>query len=133
MGFPSLHLFQSRAKGRGAVPQDKASPRPAVELYHSALRTHSVGICASDLKCYLGAYLFWGDAHRKGYCQVPVIPGHGRAHPFVFCQQLEELQAGKIKVVPTPAANQVCAHGTAHAESNSMGRVVIPRSRMLAG
>ena len=47
-----------------------------VELYHSAPRTHSVGICASDLKCYLGAHLFWGDAHRKGYCQVPVIPGH---------------------------------------------------------
>ena len=40
------------------------------------LRTHSVGICASDLKCYLGAPLFWGDDHRTGYCQAPVIPGH---------------------------------------------------------
>ncbi len=35
-----------------------------------------VGICASDLKCYLGAALFWGDEHRVGYCQPPVIPGH---------------------------------------------------------
>ncbi|WP_280138931.1 alcohol dehydrogenase catalytic domain-containing protein [Bauldia litoralis] len=40
------------------------------------IRVESVGICASDLKCYLGAPLFWGDEHREGYCQPPVIPGH---------------------------------------------------------
>jgi threonine dehydrogenase-like Zn-dependent dehydrogenase len=40
------------------------------------VRIKSVGICASDLKCYLGAPLFWGDQHREGYCQPPVIPGH---------------------------------------------------------
>ena len=40
------------------------------------IKVGSVGICASDLKCYLGAPLFWGDAHRTGYCQPPVIPGH---------------------------------------------------------
>ena len=51
-------------------------PAPTPSPGEILLRTHSVGICASDLKCYLGAHLFWGDAHRKGYCQVPVIPGH---------------------------------------------------------
>jgi erythritol/L-threitol dehydrogenase len=40
------------------------------------IRVESVGICASDIKCYLGASLFWGDEHRIGYCQPPVIPGH---------------------------------------------------------
>ena len=40
------------------------------------VRILSAGICASDLKCYLGAPLFWGDMHREGYCQAPVIPGH---------------------------------------------------------
>lgn len=40
------------------------------------IRVDSVGICASDLKCYAGAALFWGDEHRTGYCQPPVIPGH---------------------------------------------------------
>jgi threonine dehydrogenase-like Zn-dependent dehydrogenase len=40
------------------------------------VKVDSVGICASDLKCYLGAALFWGDAHRVGYAQPPVIPGH---------------------------------------------------------
>ncbi len=40
------------------------------------VRVKSVGICASDLKCYSGAPLFWGDSTREGYCQPPVIPGH---------------------------------------------------------
>lgn len=40
------------------------------------IRVLSVGICASDIKCYSGAPLFWGDAQREGYCQPPVIPGH---------------------------------------------------------
>ena len=40
------------------------------------IKVGSVGICASDLKCYQGAPLFWGDRHRDGYCQPPVIPGH---------------------------------------------------------
>ncbi len=49
-------------------------PQPGPE--EVIVRIQSVGICASDLKCYLGAPLFWGDAHREGYCQAPVIPGH---------------------------------------------------------
>ncbi|MEZ4736400.1 MAG: alcohol dehydrogenase catalytic domain-containing protein [Caldilineaceae bacterium] len=40
------------------------------------IKVDTVGICASDLKCYLGAALFWGDAYRVGYAQPPVIPGH---------------------------------------------------------
>lgn len=49
-------------------------PEPGPE--EVVIRVQSVGICASDLKCYLGAPLFWGDQHRTGYCQPPVIPGH---------------------------------------------------------
>lgn len=49
-------------------------PEPGPE--EVVIRVKSVGICASDLKCYLGAALFWGDEHRQGYCQPPVIPGH---------------------------------------------------------
>ena len=40
------------------------------------LRVNSVGICASDLKCFLGAALFWGDGKNPGYAQPPVIAGH---------------------------------------------------------
>ncbi|MBC7871935.1 MAG: alcohol dehydrogenase catalytic domain-containing protein [Chitinophagaceae bacterium] len=49
-------------------------PQPNAE--EVIVRVKSVGICASDLKCYQGAPLFWGDKHRTGYCQTPVIPGH---------------------------------------------------------
>src|SRR5580765_1159649 len=41
------------------------------------LKIESVGICASDLKCWLGAPLFWGTKEKPGgYAQAPVIPGH---------------------------------------------------------
>jgi threonine dehydrogenase-like Zn-dependent dehydrogenase len=49
-------------------------PTPGPE--EVVIRVKSVGICASDLKCYQGAGLFWGDKFRAGYCQPPVIPGH---------------------------------------------------------
>jgi threonine dehydrogenase-like Zn-dependent dehydrogenase len=54
--------------------EERAVPRPGPG--EVVVRVMSVGICASDLKCYLGAPLFWGDAQRQGYCQPPVIPGH---------------------------------------------------------
>ncbi len=49
---------------------------PVPDVEEVVIKVQSVGICASDLKCYQGAPLFWGDAHREGYCQAPVIPGH---------------------------------------------------------
>lgn len=54
--------------------QEWAVPEPGPE--EVVIRVKSVGICASDLKCYLGASMFWGDEQREGYCQPPVIPGH---------------------------------------------------------
>jgi threonine dehydrogenase-like Zn-dependent dehydrogenase len=54
--------------------EEWAVPRPGPE--EVVIQVKSVGICASDLKCYTGAPLFWGDEHRVGYCQPPVIPGH---------------------------------------------------------
>lgn len=60
-------------------PEDyrlETRPVPEPGREEVVVRVKSVGICASDLKCYLGAPLFWGDDHREGYCQPPVIPGH---------------------------------------------------------
>jgi erythritol/L-threitol dehydrogenase len=54
--------------------EERAVPRPGPG--EVVVRVMAVGICASDLKCYLGAPLFWGDAQRQGYCQPPVVPGH---------------------------------------------------------
>ena len=61
------------------APEDyrlEEHPVPTAGPGEVLVRVESVGICASDLKCYLGAPLFWGDAHREGYCQAPIIPGH---------------------------------------------------------
>lgn len=51
-------------------------PVPVAGPGEVLVRVRSVGICASDLKCYQGAPLFWGDAQREGYCQPPITPGH---------------------------------------------------------
>lgn len=40
------------------------------------VKTLLSGVCASDVKCYTGAKMFWGDENRPAYCQAPVIPGH---------------------------------------------------------
>ena len=34
------------------------------------------GVCASDIKCYTGAPLFWGDKHRQSYVKASVIALH---------------------------------------------------------
>ena len=40
------------------------------------VKIHHCGICASDIKCYGGAALFWGDEFRQPYVEPPLIPGH---------------------------------------------------------
>lgn len=40
------------------------------------VKVRDCGICASDIKCYTGAPLFWGDDARPPYVDGPVIPGH---------------------------------------------------------
>lgn len=52
------------------VPVPHAGPGEVV------IEVAACGICASDVKCYTGAPLFWGDNHRPPYVRGPVIPGH---------------------------------------------------------
>ncbi len=51
-------------------------PVPEISPGEVLVRVLGVGVCASDIKCYTGAPLFWGDEQRQGYCEPPVIPGH---------------------------------------------------------
>lgn len=53
---------------RRPVPQ----PGPGEVL----IQIGAAGICASDMKCYAGGPLFWGENGSGGYCEAPVIPGH---------------------------------------------------------
>lgn len=52
------------------VPVPEAGPGEVV------IRVDAAGICASDVKCYTGAPMLWGDEHRVGYCQAPITAGH---------------------------------------------------------
>ncbi|MFL7807036.1 MAG: alcohol dehydrogenase catalytic domain-containing protein, partial [Anaerolineae bacterium] len=51
-------------------------PVPDVGPGEVLVRILGAGICAGDVKCFVGAPLFWGDEYRQGYCQPPVTPGH---------------------------------------------------------
>lgn len=51
-------------------------PLPQIKEDEVLLQVDAVGICASDLKCYLGAPMFWGTEDKPGYCQAPIVPGH---------------------------------------------------------
>ena len=44
--------------------EERAVPKPGSG--EVVIRVKSTGICASDIICYTGAALFWGDEHRKG-------------------------------------------------------------------
>ena len=52
------------------------APTPSPGPGEVVIKVHDCGICASDIKCYTGAPLFWGDEHRPPYVDGPVIPGH---------------------------------------------------------
>lgn len=54
--------------------EELQAPRPVAG--EVVVRVDACGICASDVKCYSGAALFWGDAHREGYAQAPITAGH---------------------------------------------------------
>ena len=54
--------------------EERLVPRPGPG--EVVVRVKQAAICASDMKCFHGAPLFWGDADRQGYCQPPVTPGH---------------------------------------------------------
>ncbi len=60
-------------------PEDyrlEESPVPTPGPGEVLIKLDACGVCASDVKCFVGAPMFWGDATRTGYVQAPVTPGH---------------------------------------------------------
>ncbi len=51
-------------------------PIPHANIGEVVIKVNACGVCASDIKCYTGAPLFWGDEQRKPYVETPVIAGH---------------------------------------------------------
>jgi threonine dehydrogenase-like Zn-dependent dehydrogenase len=40
------------------------------------IEVDACGICASDMKCFLGGELFWGKEGQPGYVEGPCVAGH---------------------------------------------------------
>lgn len=51
-------------------------PVPVPGPGEALVRVQAVGICASDLKCYHGAHMYWGDGPVPPNVDLGVIPGH---------------------------------------------------------
>ena len=51
-------------------------PVPKPDPGEVVIQVQACGICASDIKCYTGAPLFWGDERRQPYVDGPVVAGH---------------------------------------------------------
>ena len=82
------------------VPTPQAGPGEVV------VKVNACGVCASDIKCYTGAPLFWGDEHRAPYVEAPVIAGHE------FIGEVVELGEGAgekngIQIGDTAIAEQI--------------------------
>src|SRR5579871_1261108 len=52
------------------VPKPQAGPGEVV------IKMIASGICASDMKCFAGGLLFWGEHGNDGYVWPPCIAGH---------------------------------------------------------
>ena len=88
------------------LPVPKPGPGEVV------IKVKSAGICASDIKCYTGAPMFWGDERRAGYCQPPVTPGHEFVGEVVALGE----DAGELYNLSseiTPSASRSCLAGNA--------------------
>ena len=51
-------------------------PVPRVGPGEVLIRVKAAGVCASDVKCFLGAPRIWGGEGFPAYTIAPVIPGH---------------------------------------------------------
>jgi L-iditol 2-dehydrogenase len=51
-------------------------PIPQPKAGEVLVKVDAAGICASDIKCYTGGALFWGEQGEGGYCEAPVVAGH---------------------------------------------------------
>jgi len=51
-------------------------PIPHADTGEIIIKVNACGVCASDIKCFTGAPLFWGDETRRPYVETPVIAGH---------------------------------------------------------
>ncbi|MCA0296655.1 MAG: alcohol dehydrogenase catalytic domain-containing protein [Actinobacteria bacterium] len=78
-------------------------PKPVPGPGEILIRTGAVGLCGSDIKCYTGAALFWGEDGRPGYVEGTPIAGHE------FAGVVVELGEGSAEKYGVAVGDQVIA------------------------
>lgn len=80
MSIATLDTLPRRMRAVRCIgPEDyrlEELPVPAPGPGEVLIKLDACGICASDVKCFTGAPMFWGEEGRKGYVEPPVTPGH---------------------------------------------------------
>jgi L-iditol 2-dehydrogenase len=51
-------------------------PIPKAGREEVIVKVKACGVCASDIKCFKGAGMYWGDEFNPQWVKGPVIPGH---------------------------------------------------------
>ena len=64
------------AYGKNDYRFEDSYPVPQCGAGEILLKSEGSGICAGDVKCYLGASMYWGGDGMVGVCRPPFIPGH---------------------------------------------------------
>lgn len=64
------------AYGKGDYKLELNYPTPECGPDDIIIKTEGCGVCAGDLKCWHGAYMFWGDDKEAPWVKTPFIPGH---------------------------------------------------------
>jgi L-iditol 2-dehydrogenase len=77
--------------------------RPHAGPGEVVIRPGAVGICGSDIKCYTGASLFWGENGASGYVEGTPIAGHE------FAGVVVELGDGSAEKYGIAVGDQVVA------------------------
>ena len=79
-----------RATGQGKLPETMRAivayapgdyrletvPVPRAGADEIIIKVEGCGICAGDIKAYVGAESFWGGGGQPKYIKSPMIPGH---------------------------------------------------------
>lgn len=64
------------AYGKGNYKLEMNYPTPKCGADDIIIKTEGCGVCVSDLKCYHGAAMYWGDDVQPAWVETPFIPGH---------------------------------------------------------
>src|ERR1700694_1970246 len=84
-------------------------PVPRAGADEIIIKVEACGICAGDIKAYVGAESFWGGNGQPPYIKAPMIPGHE------FVGHVVELgenvaRKGEVKIGERLISQQI-AHG----------------------